>query len=72
MQKIDLYQPIESASVGSPPLVVNVQVTKTADHVMGGVPQSQTRVESYVLLSALPEEIKRRVIMAVQALQSGM
>ena len=71
-QKVDLRAPIVSSVIGPPPIVVNVHVTPQADHVVGGVPASSTRLESYVLFSALPEELQQRVKSAVQVLISAM
>lgn len=36
--------------------------------VVGGVSQGMTKIEMYVLLSALPSELQERVKLAVQAL----
>lgn len=69
MQTIDLYQPI--AGAGPAPLVIRALVTPRTEHMVGGVPPNQTKVENYVLLSAMPDELKRRIEMAVQALLSG-
>lgn len=67
MQHIDLYQPI--AGKGPAPLVLRVLVGQSNyDNMLGGVPASQTKVENYVLLSALPEELRQRVELAVQFL----
>lgn len=65
-QKVNLYQPIVADRVGPAPLVIRVGVTPQVDHLVGGVPQSAMRAESYVLLSALPEELQRRVELAIQ------
>lgn len=70
-QKVDLYRPIASARVGAPPIVIRVNVTYSADSFAGGVPSSSVRSEPYVLLSALPEELRNRVALAVQALVAG-
>jgi hypothetical protein len=68
----NLYQPIVSTTVGSPPLVVRAVITPTVEHLQGGPMPQARRVESYILLSALPEELRRRVELAVQALVRGM
>lgn len=70
-QKVDLYQPIMAARHGRPPLVLRVGVTDNLS-ISEGVPVGSVRAESYVLLSALPEEIRRRVEVAVQALLSSV
>ena len=71
-QRVDLFAPMMASRVGPPPIVLRVGVTRTRDEMVGGVPQSALRAESYVLLSALPEEIRHRVELAVQALIAGM
>lgn len=65
----NLYQPIQAQ--GPAPLVLRVVVAANNQMMVGGVPASSQRVENYVLLSALPEELRRRVELAVQALASG-
>lgn len=71
MQDVDLYQPIVATRVGPPPIALRV-VTRPSDaSFVGGVPQSSTKNEVYVLLSALPEEIQARVRTAIQVLIAG-
>jgi hypothetical protein len=72
MQRVDLYQPMISNRVGAPPLVLNVGVQRTGAETMGGYVEGAVRPEHYVLLSALPEELRERVKTAVQAMLSGM
>lgn len=70
MQKVDLYQPIVASNGGYPPLVIRVGVPHQ-NSMSEGVPSGGLRSEPYVLLSALPEELRRRVELACQALVSG-
>lgn len=70
-QKVDLYQPIVNSRVGPPPLVLRVEVTPNANSIVGGVMQCVSKIETYVLLSALPSELQERVKLAVQALLAG-
>lgn len=70
-QKVDLYQPIANNRVGPPPLILRVGVTPNADSIVGGVPQGASKVETYVLLTALPSELQERVKLTVQALIAG-
>lgn len=70
-QKVDLYQPIINSRVGPPPLALRVGVQHNADSIVGGVPQGVSKIETYVLLSALPTELQERVKLAVQALIAG-
>lgn len=70
-QKVDLYQPIVNSRVGPPPLALRVGTTPNANSIVGGVPQGMSKIETYVLLSALPAELQERVKLAVQALIAG-
>jgi len=70
-QRVDLYQPIASADGRQPPLVIRVGVPNTQS-ISEGVPMGGYRPEQYVLLSALPEELRRRVELAVQAMLSAV
>jgi hypothetical protein len=69
-QRVDLYQPIMATRSGPQPLALRVGVANTTS-ISEGVPSGPVRVETYVLLSALPEELRRRVELAVQALLAG-
>ena len=70
--KADLYQPVTASRVGPAPIVMRAIVTSNSDYMMGGMPQAATKVENYVLISALPKELQDRVKTAVQAIISGM
>jgi len=72
MQRVDLYQPLLHTRVGAPPLVINVGVNRSGGEMMSGPVENVIRPESYVLLSALPDELKERVKTAIQALISSM
>lgn len=69
-QRVDLYQPIVASQGGPAPLALRVGVPNQ-NSISEGVPAGGLRGETYVLLSALPEELRRRVELAVQALLSG-
>jgi hypothetical protein len=71
VQKIDLYAPIMAARKGPPPIALRVGVQPADVHTVGGPLVSSVKAETYVLLSALPEELRRRVETAVQALIAG-
>ena len=71
-QKIDLYQPIIASRVGPPPVALRVATTPNLDMVVGGSPHGIQKIETYVLLSALPIELQERVKLAVQATIAGM
>jgi hypothetical protein len=67
-QRVNLYAPIV-ATPGSPPLALRVGITRNQS-ISEGVPMASTQVATYVLLSALPEELRKRVELAVQMLVS--
>lgn len=71
-QKVDLYSPILASRKGPAPLVIRVGVQPGDIFTEGGALSSPTKNEAYVLLSALPEELRRRVEVAVQAILSGI
>ena len=70
--KVNIHEIIASDRVGPPPLVIAVVVTPNASHIAGGVPGSTTKVEEYILLSALPRDVQMRARTAIQALLAGM
>lgn len=56
---------------GAPPVVIRVGVLGVG-HIEGGVPATGvTRVEQYVLMSALPDELQRRVAVALDFVKAG-
>lgn len=71
MNAADLYQPILAARTGASPLVIRVVTQPSNQNMVGGVPASSQKVEAYVLLSALPDDLKRRVELAVQMILAG-
>lgn len=71
-QKVDLYSGIEATRQGPPPLVIRALTHPSGMYTMAGPVSSQDKVETYVLLSALPEELRAKVVTAVQALIAGM
>jgi hypothetical protein len=70
--KADLYQAVFASKVGLPPLVIRAVITDNNNYIVGGMPQSQARVENYILLSALPTELQDRVKTSIQTLIAGM
>lgn len=71
-QRVDLFQPIMADKAGHPPIVLRVGVINN-NSISEGVPQGgQVKAEAYVLLSALPEDLRRRVELAVQMLVSAI
>ncbi len=70
-QHVDLFQPLISARSGAPPIVLRVGIPNN-DSISEGVPQGGLlRSEAYVMLSCLPDELRRRVELAIQALVAG-
>jgi hypothetical protein len=70
-QRIDLYQPLVNTRVGPPPLTLRVGTTPNVDNLVGGVPHNIMKIETYVLLSALPSDMQERVKLAIQTLLAG-
>jgi hypothetical protein len=67
-QRVDLYQPMISDRAVAPPVALRVGVLNN-NSISEGVPVGgQVKAETYVLLSALPEELRRRVELAIQAI----
>ena len=71
-QVVDLARPIISARKGHNPLYFNIKVQPNDMMSEGGMIQSQPRNETYVLLSALPVELRTRVETAIKAIQSSI
>jgi hypothetical protein len=57
--------------VGPAPVALRIATTPNVSEMVGGMPQSTSRIEVYVLLSALPTELQERVKLAVQAVVAG-
>jgi len=70
MQRVDLYQPMIHSKVGAPPLTIRVGVARNNQETSGGMIEGSVRPETYILLSALPEELRERVKTAIQALST--
>lgn len=68
----NVYDVITADRQGPPPLVINVLTRPRTMEFVGGVPETSTRAESYVLFSALPEELQKRVRLSIEALQSSV
>ena len=71
LQNVDLYQPIMASRPGASPVALRIGVRPVAQETANGPVSGATKVETYVLLSALPEELRRRVELAVQILIQG-
>lgn len=71
LQHVDLYQPIMNSRIGPAPLTLRIGTTPSAASVVGGPQTGITKIETYVLLSALPTDLQERVRLAVQMLVAG-
>ena len=71
-QQIDLYAPIVANRQGSAPLTLRVGTYPNAGYSSSGQVSAGLKIEQYVLLSALPTELRAKVELAIQALISGM
>jgi hypothetical protein len=71
-QNVDLYSPILSSRKGKPPLVLKVGVQGLDQYTVEGPQISPIKPEHYVLLSALPEELRRKVETAIQAMLTNI
>lgn len=69
MQKVNPYEVLHTDKP-VPPLVIKLSTPRNAVHMEGGTFSSSQKVEEYVLFSALPEELKQRVRVALQAVQA--
>ena len=70
-QRVDLYQPMLAVRPGPAPVELRVGVMPNQGLMEGGAPAGASKIETYVLLSALPTELQERVKLAVQALIAG-
>lgn len=71
-QLIDPYRPITKKSNIPAPLTLVIQNEGAQHTYMEGVPSTSVKPDVYVLLSALPEELRNRVITAVQMIRSSL
>ena len=73
MQKIKtLYnQPIILSEDKTPPTTLRVLVP-LVNEMVGGVPGAGHKGVTYVLYDVLPEELKQRIVTAIQAITAGM
>lgn len=67
----DLYKPVEAVPGQLAPIVLRAVTRPRIEEIAGGVAASAARAHAYVLLEALPEDLQRRVQLAVQAIIAG-
>lgn len=70
MQKVDLYQqPLEAVGEShTPPLFVKVITHPRTMEFVGGVPATASKTVTYILYDVLPEELRMRVKLAIDAM----
>jgi hypothetical protein len=66
-----MYKPIEAIQGQPPPIVLRAITRLKVEELAGGVPSSAARTHVYVLLEAMPSELRRRIELAVQAIAAG-
>jgi len=71
VQKVDLLQPIMHTRLGAPPIALRIGTTPSNMSLQEGPQQGTVKVETYVLLSALPTDLQERVKLAIQVLIAG-
>lgn len=72
IQVVDPYRSIYKRANVPAPLTIVLNSTNGAEGYMQGVPPSHGKPEVYVCISALPDELRNRVVLAVQTLKSGL
>lgn len=72
IQVVDPYRSLYKRSNVPAPLTIVLNSTDGAAGYMQGVPPSYGKPEVYVCISALPDELRNRVVLAVQALKSSL
>ena len=68
---VDLNAPLEAVAGQLAPVVVRVITHPRREETAGGVVAAASRTHRYVLLDALPAELRDRVALAVQAIRAG-
>lgn len=71
-QRVNLFEPMIASRKGPPPIALKVGVHPDQIYTMGGTVNTQLKVETYVLLSVLPADLRLKVENAIAALSSGM
>jgi hypothetical protein len=71
-QTVDLFSPMLSSRKGKPPLVIRIGVQDQDVYTTGGPQVSPIKPEPYVLLSALPEDLRKKVETAIQVITTSI
>ena len=71
MQRVKLYeQPVMAEEVGRPPLTISVITQNSREETVSGPMNTSMKQHTYILYDVLPDELKRRVKLAIDALSS--
>jgi hypothetical protein len=68
--KANLFLPVIHTQIGKPPLVIKAITQPFGGETFGGTYENPRRDEFYILLSVLPEDLQRRIEIAIQALKA--
>lgn len=71
VQVIDMFKPIMANKAGPAPVFINAVVTPSNAGYVGGIPSKTQKIERYVLLSAMPDDLRRRIETAIEAIMAG-
>jgi hypothetical protein len=71
MQVVRVYeQPITAAEIGPPPLTLAVISNPNRIETEHGAVSTKQKMNTYVLYDVLPDDLKRRVKLAIESLQA--
>lgn len=70
--KADIYRPVVATHVGPAPMILKTIIKENNHSMVGGVPQAALKLEHYVLVSALPQDLQERIKTAIQTLIAAM
>lgn len=61
----------EISITGTVPIVINARVKRAGEYHEGGPTAVKEKIEPYILLSALPEKLRKQVVDAVNVIITG-
>jgi hypothetical protein len=71
-QIVDLTKPILSARKGLKPIFFNIKIQPNDTLTEGGSIQNELKTETYISLSALPQDLRIKVETAIQAIRTAI
>ena len=71
-QRVNVYEPLVADRQGPAPLAIRVGTYPPAGYSSSGQVTAGLKIEDYVRLSALPQELRAKVELALQAIIAGM